>query len=129
MIAASVNSALGRAGLLLMLAASVVGALTVFVGVQRGDKRLLRQGARYSWMAFGGVRAHHDEFGWTVLTVVLGHDERNRFASAGESADGNEHVVFEINGTAGDVNFRRMSKNHGSFEFRLPAIKALIQLS
>ena len=61
MIAASVNSALGRAGLLLMLAASVVGALTVFVGIQRGDKRLLRQGARYAWMAFGGV----------VLAVVM----------------------------------------------------------
>ncbi len=60
-IAASVNAALGRAGLLLMLAACVVGALTVFVGVRRGDKRLLKQGARYSWMAFGGI----------VLAVVM----------------------------------------------------------
>jgi cytochrome c-type biogenesis protein CcmF len=60
-IAASVNAALGRAGLLLMLAACVVGALTVFVGIRRGDKRLLKQGARYSWMAFGGI----------VLAVVM----------------------------------------------------------
>jgi cytochrome c-type biogenesis protein CcmF len=60
-IAASVNAALGRAGLLLMLAACVVGALTVFAGVRRGDKRLLQQGARYSWMAFGGI----------VLAVVM----------------------------------------------------------
>ena len=61
MIAASVNAALGRAGLLLMLAACVVGALTVLVGVRRGDKRLLQQGARYSWMALGGI----------VLAVVM----------------------------------------------------------
>ena len=61
MIAASVNAALGRAGLLLMLAACVMGALTVLVGVRRGDPRLLRQGARYAWMALGGI----------VLAVVM----------------------------------------------------------
>ncbi len=61
MIAASVNAALGRAGLLLMLAACVMGALTVLVGVRRGDQRLLQQGARYAWMALGGV----------VLAVVM----------------------------------------------------------
>ena len=61
MIAASVNAALGRAGLLLMLAACVIGALTVLVGVRRGDQRLLRQGARYAWMALGGI----------VLAVVM----------------------------------------------------------
>ena len=61
MIAASVNAALGRAGLLLMLAACVVGALTLIVGVRRGDRRMLQQGARYSWMAFGGI----------VLAVVM----------------------------------------------------------
>ena len=61
MIAASVNAALGRAGLLLMLAACVMGAITVLMGVRRADERLLRQGARYAWMALGGV----------VLAVVM----------------------------------------------------------
>src|SRR6188508_1368663 len=61
MIAASVNAALGRAGLLLMLAACIMGAFTVLVGVRRADERLLRQGARYAWMALGGV----------VLAVVM----------------------------------------------------------
>ena len=60
-IAASVNAALGRAGLLLMLAACVVGALTVFVGMRRGDKRLLAAGCALFWMAFGGI----------VLAVVM----------------------------------------------------------
>ena len=54
MIAASLNSALGRAGLLLMLAASVIGALTIVVGIWQGDKRLLRQAPRYAWLALGG---------------------------------------------------------------------------
>ena len=54
MIAASLNSALGRAGLLLMLAASVIGALTIVVGIWKGDKRLLRQAPRYAWLALGG---------------------------------------------------------------------------
>ena len=54
MIAASINSALGRAGLLLMLAASVIGALTIVVGIWKGDKRLLRQAPRYAWLALAG---------------------------------------------------------------------------
>ena len=61
MIAASLNSAFGRAGLLLMLAASVIGALTVVVGVWQGDKRLLRQAPRYAWLALAG----------SVLSVVM----------------------------------------------------------
>ena len=51
MIAASINSAFGRAGLLLMLAASVIGALTIVVGIWQRDKRLLRQAPRYAWLA------------------------------------------------------------------------------
>ncbi len=54
MIAASINSAFGRAGLLLMLAASVIGALTIVVGIWQRDKRLLRQAPRYAWMALAG---------------------------------------------------------------------------
>ena len=61
MFAASVNSALGRAGLLLMLAASVFGALAVLYGIRQNDKRLLRQGPMYAMLAFGGV----------VLAVVM----------------------------------------------------------
>jgi cytochrome c-type biogenesis protein CcmF len=55
MIAASLNAALGRAGLMLMLAASVFGALAVLYGIRRGDSRLLRQGPRYAWLAFAGI--------------------------------------------------------------------------
>jgi cytochrome c-type biogenesis protein CcmF len=61
MIAASINSAFGRAGLLLMLAASVIGALTIVVGIWQRDKRLLRQAPRYAWFALAGA----------VLSVVM----------------------------------------------------------
>jgi len=55
LIAASVNAALGRAGLLLMLAASVFGVLTVLYGIRRNDPRLLKQGPLYAYLAFGGI--------------------------------------------------------------------------
>jgi cytochrome c-type biogenesis protein CcmF len=55
MIAVSINAALGRAGLMLMLAASVVGAMTVLYGIRRGDRRLLRQAPRYALLAFVGI--------------------------------------------------------------------------
>ena len=55
LIAASVNAALGRAGLLLMLAASIFGALTVLYGIRRHDRRLLKQAPLYAWFAFGGI--------------------------------------------------------------------------
>jgi cytochrome c-type biogenesis protein CcmF len=61
MIAASLNSALGRAGLLLMLAASVIGALTIVLGVVQGDRRLLKQAPRYAWLALAG----------SVLAVIM----------------------------------------------------------
>ena len=61
LVAASVNSALGRAGLLLMLAACVFGALAVLYGIRRNDKRLLRQGPTYALFALGGI----------VLAVVM----------------------------------------------------------
>ena len=44
LIAASINSALGRAGLLVVLAASVFGALEVLYGIRKGDRKLLKQG-------------------------------------------------------------------------------------
>jgi len=59
--AASINSALGRAGLLLMLAASVFGALAVLYGIRQHDRKLLKQGPLYAWIAFGGI----------VLAVVM----------------------------------------------------------
>jgi cytochrome c-type biogenesis protein CcmF len=55
MLAASLNSALGRAGLLLVLAASVFGALAVLYGIRKGDRKLLKQGPVYAWLAFGGI--------------------------------------------------------------------------
>ena len=61
MIAAGVNAALGRSGLMLMLVASVFGAFAVLYGIRRDDRRLLRQAPRYAWLAFGGI----------VLSVVM----------------------------------------------------------
>ncbi len=61
MLALSVNAAFGRAGLALMLAASVFGAFAVLYGIRRRDRRLLAQGPRYAWLAFAGV----------VLSVVM----------------------------------------------------------
>ncbi len=54
MIAASLNSALGRGGLMLMLAASVIGALTIVLGVWQNDRRLLKQAPRYAFIAAAG---------------------------------------------------------------------------
>src|SRR6056297_4313439 len=61
MLAASVNSALGRAGLLLMLAACVFGALAVLYGIRREDRKLLKQAPIYAWLALAGI----------VLSVVM----------------------------------------------------------
>ncbi|HSL73648.1 MAG TPA: heme lyase CcmF/NrfE family subunit [Ilumatobacteraceae bacterium] len=61
LVAASINSALGRAGLLLMLAASVFGALAVLYGIRQRDTRLLKQGPMYAYLALGGI----------VLAVVM----------------------------------------------------------
>ena len=55
MLAASINSALGRAGLMLMLASSVFGILAILYGIRRGRKSLLRQAPRYAWLAFAGI--------------------------------------------------------------------------
>ncbi len=61
MFAASLNAAFGRAGLALMLAASVFGAFAVLYGIRRRDARLLAQSPRYAWLAFAGI----------VLSVVM----------------------------------------------------------
>jgi cytochrome c-type biogenesis protein CcmF len=61
LFAASINSALGRAGLLLMLAASVFGALAVLYGIRQRDRKLLKQGPIYAWLALAGI----------VLAVVM----------------------------------------------------------
>ncbi|MFT7501218.1 MAG: cytochrome c-type biogenesis protein CcmF [Gammaproteobacteria bacterium] len=55
MLAASLNSAVGRAGLMLMLGASVFGALAVLYGIRKGDTKLLRQSPRYAWLAMVGI--------------------------------------------------------------------------
>ena len=55
MIAASLNGAFGRAGVMLMFGASVFGALAVLYGIRKGDTKLLKQSPRYAWLAFGGI--------------------------------------------------------------------------
>ena len=61
MIAASLNGALGRAGLLLMLASCTFGALSIGFGIWQRDRRLLRQAPRYAWLALAGC----------VLSVIM----------------------------------------------------------
>lgn len=54
-LAASINGAIGRSGLMLMLGASVFGALAVLYGIRRGDTKLLKQSPRYAWLALLGI--------------------------------------------------------------------------
>jgi cytochrome c-type biogenesis protein CcmF len=54
-LAASLNGALGRAGLLLGLLACVFGIVTVVAGVRAHDTRLLRTAPRYAWIALIGA--------------------------------------------------------------------------
>jgi len=61
MVAASLNEALGRAGVLLMLAASVIGGLSVVWGIHKGDRKLLRQSLMYAALACAGA----------VLAVIM----------------------------------------------------------
>ena len=60
-LAASLNSALGRAGLMLCLVAAVSGALATVYGIRRGDRRTLRTAPRYTWLCVGGA----------VLAIVM----------------------------------------------------------
>ncbi|MDQ3392164.1 MAG: hypothetical protein M3508_12660, partial [Actinomycetota bacterium] len=55
MLAASLNGAIGRAGLLLILAASVSGALSTAYAVRRGDTRLARQSRWYAVLILLGA--------------------------------------------------------------------------
>jgi cytochrome c-type biogenesis protein CcmF len=61
MLAASLNSALGRAGLVLVLAAAVSGALGTVAGIRRRDRRLVRHSFWYAAMVVAGA----------VLAVVM----------------------------------------------------------
>jgi cytochrome c-type biogenesis protein CcmF len=54
-LAASLNSALGRAGLMLCLAAAVFGAMATIYGVRRHDAKTLRMAPRYAWLCVGGA--------------------------------------------------------------------------
>ena len=60
-IAASVNGALGNAGLLLMLASATFGACATVHGIRAGATRTLRQAPRYAWLGLAGA----------VLAVVM----------------------------------------------------------
>ncbi|HWL45540.1 MAG TPA: heme lyase CcmF/NrfE family subunit [Ilumatobacter sp.] len=50
MLAVSVNGALGHAGLLIVLAASVVGALSTGLAIVTGNRAGLRQAPNYAWV-------------------------------------------------------------------------------
>ena len=61
MIAASLNLALGNAGLMLMLAAMTFGALSTAFSIRTGNTRTLRMAPRYAWLGLAGA----------VLAVVM----------------------------------------------------------
>jgi cytochrome c-type biogenesis protein CcmF len=57
MFAASLNGALGRAGLVFTLAAATLGALGTIYGIRAGDRRILRLAPRYAWFCLAGAIA------------------------------------------------------------------------
>jgi cytochrome c-type biogenesis protein CcmF len=61
MIAASLNLALGNAGLMLMLASTTCGALSTAFSIRAGNTRTLRLAPRYAWLGLAGA----------VLAVVM----------------------------------------------------------
>jgi cytochrome c-type biogenesis protein CcmF len=54
-LAASLNGALGRAGLMLALAAATFGALATIYGVRTRQPRILRMAPVYAWLCVGGA--------------------------------------------------------------------------
>jgi cytochrome c-type biogenesis protein CcmF len=54
-VAASVNGAFGKAGLMLTLAAATLGALTTAYAIARHDSRSLRLAPRYTWLCVAGA--------------------------------------------------------------------------
>jgi cytochrome c-type biogenesis protein CcmF len=55
MIAISLNGALGHAGLLLILGASIVGALATGLAIRTGNRLGLRQAPVYAWLTLAGA--------------------------------------------------------------------------
>ena len=55
MVAVSANGAIGHAGLLLILAASTLGALTTGFAIVTGDHRGMRQSLAYAWLILAGA--------------------------------------------------------------------------
>ena len=54
MFAVSANAALGNVGLLLVLAASCIGALSTGLAIVTGNRRGVRQAINYAWLIFAG---------------------------------------------------------------------------
>jgi cytochrome c-type biogenesis protein CcmF len=55
MLAVSLNGALGNAGLLLVLCASCIGALSTGLAIVSGNRRGVRQSVVYAWLIAGGA--------------------------------------------------------------------------
>ena len=55
MLAVSLNGALGNAGLLLVLCASCIGALSTGLAIVSGNRRGVRQAPVYAWLIAGGA--------------------------------------------------------------------------
>ena len=55
MLAVSLNGALGHAGLMLVLAASIVGAMSTGLAIVTGNRRGVRQAPVYAWLVLAGA--------------------------------------------------------------------------
>ncbi len=64
------TSALGTAGVALGLAASLLGALTLAVGLRRNRPALLRLGRSYAWLVLGGAALAAG----AMEVALVGHD-------------------------------------------------------
>lgn len=86
------NAALGTAGVALGLAASLLGAATLGLGLRRGDARLLRGGQRYVWLVLaGGLLA-----AVAMETALIGHDFSLQYVAQNNSRS--TPLLFSITG-------------------------------
>ncbi|HWC12437.1 MAG TPA: heme lyase CcmF/NrfE family subunit [Acidimicrobiales bacterium] len=75
------NAAFGAAGVAVGLAASVLGVVTLAIGLRRSDARLLRAGQRYVWLVLGGAVLATI----AMQSALLGHDFSIRYVAENNS--------------------------------------------
>ena len=68
--APAVNAIVGTAAVALALAGSILGVITLALGLKRGDPRFLRAGQRYVWVVLGGAVLATV----AMQSALIGHD-------------------------------------------------------